>query len=169
MLIAITERLIIRELSVSDAPFILELLNTPNWLRFIGDRGVKDLEDAKKYLKKGPLKSYDDNGFGLYMLELRESKTPIGICGLIKRTDFKDPDIGFAFLPDYESKGYGFESATEVLAYGRDEFLVRKVLGITLEKNIASVRLLEKLGLTFEKKFIYESTKEELMLFSIEL
>ena len=167
MVITITERLIIRELSVSDSPFILELVNTPTWLKFIGDRGVKNLDDAKSYLKKGPLKSYDDNGFGLYWVGLRDSNVPIGMCGLIKRADFDSPDIGFAFLPEYEGKGYGYESASAVLDYCKTEFQVKRIIGITLEANTASVRLLEKLGLSFEKKFIYEKTKEELMLYAL--
>ncbi len=167
MVITITERLIIRELSVSDSPFIMELVNTPTWLKFIGDRGVKNLDDAKSYLRKGPLKSYDDNGFGLYWVGLRDSNVPIGMCGLIKRADFDSPDIGFAFLPQYEGKGYGYESASAVLDYCKTEFQVKRILGITLEANTASVRLLEKLGLSFEKKFIYETTKEELMLYAL--
>jgi [ribosomal protein S5]-alanine N-acetyltransferase len=167
MVVTITERLLVRELSVSDASFILELVNSPSWLKFIGDRGVKNLDDAKSYLKKGPLKSYDDHGFGLYWVGLRESNTPIGMCGVIKRADFESPDIGFAFLPEYEGKGYGFESANAILDYCKTEFHLKRILGITLEANTASVRLLEKLGLTFEKKFIYESTKEELMLYAL--
>ena len=167
MVITITERLIIRELSVSDSPFILELVNTPTWLKFIGDRGVKNLDDAKSYLKKGPLKSYDDNGFGLYWVGLRDSNVPIGMCGLIKRADFDSPDIGFAFLPEHEGKGYGFESASVIMDYCKTEFHIKRIIGITLEANTASVRLLEKLGLQFEKNFIYETTKEELMLYAL--
>ncbi len=167
MIIASTERLHIRELSVSDSPFILELVNTPTWLKFIGDRGVKNLDDAKAYLKKGPLKSYDDNGFGLYWVGLRDSNLPIGMCGVIKRADFESPDIGFAFLPEYEGKGYGYESASAVLDYCKTEFHLKRILGITLEENTASIHLLEKLGLKFEKKFIYEKTKEELLLYAL--
>lgn len=167
MIITITERLSIRELSVHDAAFILELVNSPSWLKYIGDRGVKNLDDAKAYLKNGPLKSYDDNGFGLYRVGLRDSNTPIGLCGLIKRVDFDYPDIGFAFLPEYEGKGFGFESASAILDYCKTEFHLKRILGITLEANTTSIRLLEKLGLTFEKKFIYESTKEELLLYAI--
>lgn len=167
MIITITERLLIRELSVSDSAFILELVNTPTWLKFIGDRGVKNLDDAKSYLKKGPLKSYDNNGFGLYWVGLRDSNLPIGMCGVIKRADFESPDIGFAFLPQYEGKGYGYESASAVLDYCKTEFHLKRILGITLETNTASIHLLEKLGLTFEKKFIYESSKEELLLYAL--
>jgi RimJ/RimL family protein N-acetyltransferase len=167
MIITSTERLHIRELSVHDAPFILRLVNSPSWLKYIGDRNVKTEEDAKKYLKNGPLKSYDDNGFGLYHVALRVDQTPVGMCGLIKRPDFDSPDIGFAFLPEYEGKGYGYESASDVMDYCKTEFHIKRVLGITLEANVASVHLLEKLGLSFEKKFIYESTKEELMLYAL--
>jgi RimJ/RimL family protein N-acetyltransferase len=167
MIIASTERLLIRELSVHDASFIFRLVNSPSWLRYIGDRNVKSEEDAKKYLKNGPLKSYDDNGFGLYLVTLRADQTPVGMCGLIKRPDFDSPDIGFAFLPEYEGKGYGFESASVVLDYCKTEFQLKRILGITLEANKSSVRLLEKLGLIFERKFIYEPTKEELMLYAL--
>lgn len=167
MVITITERLLVRELSVADAAFILELVNSSSWLKYIGDRGVKNLDDAKSYLKNGPLKSYDNNGFGLYWVGLRDSNTPIGLCGLIKRVDFDYPDIGFAFLPEYEGKGFGFESASAILDYCKTEFHLKRILGITLEANTASVRLLEKLGLTFEKKFIYDSTKEELLLYAL--
>jgi RimJ/RimL family protein N-acetyltransferase len=167
MIVVVTERLLIRELSVSDAAFILELVNSPTWLKYIGDRGVKTLDDAKSYLKNGPLKSYDENGFGLYWVGLRESGTPIGICGVIKRADFPDPDIGFAFLPGYDGKGFGYESASAIMDYCKTQFQLKRILGITLEANTASVRLLEKLGLTFEKKFIYEPTKEELLLYAL--
>ncbi|MFN0189458.1 MAG: GNAT family N-acetyltransferase [Bacteroidia bacterium] len=167
MIITSTDRLHIRELSVHDAPFIFRLVNSPSWLKYIGDRNVKTEEDAKKYLKNGPLKSYDDNGFGLYWVGLRDSNIPIGMCGVIKRADFESPDIGFAFLPEYEGKGYGYESASAVLDYCKTEFHLKRILGITLEANSASVRLLEKLGLSFEKKFIYETTKEELMLYAL--
>ncbi|MBL7962195.1 GNAT family N-acetyltransferase, partial [bacterium] len=109
-----TSRLTIRELNSDDAEFILKLVNTPTWLKFIGDRGVKNLDDAKKYIENGPVKSYADNGFGLYLMELKIGKAPIGMCGLIKRDFLPDPDIGFALMPEFEGKGYGYESASAV-------------------------------------------------------
>lgn len=161
-----TERLIIRELNSGDAEFILKLLNTPTWLKFIGDRGVKNIEDALKYIANGPAKSYAVNGFGLYLLELKTGNIPIGMCGLIKRDFLKDPDIGFALLPEYEGQGYGFESASAVLLYGQKTLGMRRIVAITVKENVNSIHLLEKIGLHHERMIAYPETNEELMLFA---
>lgn len=142
-----TERLLLRPLTTDDAPFILTLLNEPSFLRFIGDKKVRTLEDAQQYLLNGPIASYNQYGFGLLLVELKESQTPIGMCGLLKREELPDPDIGFAFLPDYWNKGFGFEAATAVL---KDAQLDR-TLAIVNHDNDASIRLLEKLGFRFER------------------
>ena len=107
-----TDRLTIRQLTLADAPFIVELVNTPGWLRFIGERNIKTSEQAENYLKNGPMASYAQNGFGLYGVELKSEKTPIGMCGLIKRETLPDPDIGFAILPEFTGSGFAFEAAT---------------------------------------------------------
>src|SRR5688572_6108430 len=117
--IAETERLLITEFTFDDATFIQELVNTPSWIENIGDRNVKSEKDAKRYLENGPLKSYNEHGFGLYKVTLKETNLPIGMCGLIKRDMLEDVDIGFAFLPAYEGKGYGFESSSAVLNFAR--------------------------------------------------
>jgi hypothetical protein len=106
-----TDRLLLRKFSVADAEFILELLNQPSFLRFIGDKGVRTLADARDYILQGPVASYERHGFGLYLTVLKEGALPIGMCGLLKRESLADVDIGFAFLPRFWAKGYALESA----------------------------------------------------------
>lgn len=147
-----TERLVLRHLSVDDAEFILGLVNEPSWLRFIGDRGVRTLEDARQYILTGPVASYKQFGFGLYLVELKETEAPIGICGLLKRETLDDVDVGFALLPQFWRKGYAFESAAAVIEHGRDDFGLRRIVAITSPDNHGSIRLLEKLGFHFERR-----------------
>jgi RimJ/RimL family protein N-acetyltransferase len=169
VLIAETDRLVIRKFIIDDAPFIVELLNTAGWLQFIGDRKVKTINDAENYLLKGPIQSYVDNGFGLYMVELKKGTLPIGMCGLIKRQFLRDPDIGFAFLPEQSGKGYGYESALAVLNFAKEKIGLRKILGITSPENNVSINLLKKLNLQFEKMITFPNEIEESMLFSATL
>lgn len=110
-----TDRLILYHLGINDIDFIYELLNSPAWIKYIGDRGIKTLDDAKKYIINGPMKSYEKFGFGLWLTKLKNDETPIGICGLLKRETLNDIDIGFAFLPQYTGKGYAFEAASATL------------------------------------------------------
>jgi RimJ/RimL family protein N-acetyltransferase len=145
-----TDRLRLRRLSLDDAAFILELVNDPSWLRFIGDKGVRTIQDAQSYLLNGPIEMYARVGFGLYLAEIKESCIPIGICGLIKRDSLADVDIGFAYLPRYWSQGHAYESASAVLAYGRTVLGLRRIVAITSPENLASTKLLGKLGLRFE-------------------
>jgi ribosomal-protein-alanine N-acetyltransferase len=144
-----TDRLVLREMDADDAPFILELLNEPSFIKNIGDRGVRTLADARRYITRGPLAGYDAHGFGLWLVELRTEETPIGICGLLKRDVLEDPDIGFAYLPEFQSKGYGFEAARAVLDHAREVLRLRRVLAIVNPDNVASARLLQKLGMSF--------------------
>src|SRR4051794_18702973 len=145
-----TERLILRRLSTEDADFILELVNEPSWLRFIGDRGVRTTLDACDYILKGPVDSYRRFGFGLYLTELKENAVPIGICGLIKRESLKDVDLGFAFLPEFRGKGYAYEASSAVMAYAKSAFGLNRIVAITNPDNYSSIKVLEKLGLRFE-------------------
>jgi RimJ/RimL family protein N-acetyltransferase len=142
-----TDRLILRRLCAEDAEFILGLLNEPSFLRFIGDKGVRTLDDARGYIAKGPVASYDRYGFGLYLAELKDSAEPIGICGLLKRDSLEDVDIGFAFRPQYWGNGYALESASAVLAYGRGRLGLKRIVAVASPDNAGSIRLLEKLGL----------------------
>ena len=164
-----TERLIICQLSVEDTEFIFKLLNSPGWLKFIGNKNVKTISDAEKYIINGPVKSYENNGFGLCLVKLKKDNIPVGICGLIKRDSLDDIDIGFALLPEYEGNGYGYESATAVLHHAKTGLGIKKVVAITDKDNISSIKLLEKTGLQFEKKIILKGEEEEVMLFKIHL
>jgi RimJ/RimL family protein N-acetyltransferase len=110
-----TERLLLRKLSLDDAGFIVELLNEPSFLQFIGDKGVRSLDDARAYIQQGPMAMYEQHGFGLFLTALKEGNEPIGMCGLIKRESLPDVDIGFAFLPAFWSRGYALEAATAVM------------------------------------------------------
>jgi len=158
-------RLDLRELTVQDAPFILQLLNERGFLRFIGDKGVRTLPDARDYILKGPVDSYRRHGFGLYLTALRESGTPIGICGLLKRDTLADADVGFAFLESHWSKGYASESAAAVLAYGRQRLGLRRIVAITDPDNLGSIAVVEKIGLVFEKRIRLTPDGPELNLF----
>jgi RimJ/RimL family protein N-acetyltransferase len=163
-----TKRLNLREAKLSDNQFIYDLLNTPKWLKYIGDRGIKTLKNAEDYINDKLINSYKTNGFGLYVFELKDLNIPIGLCGFIKRDYLDSEDIGFALLPEYERKGYTYEAAIAVLKYGENNFGFKKVYAITSKDNIASQELLKKLGFTF-KSFITEpSTKEELSFYSKE-
>lgn len=164
-----TERLILRALSLEDAAFILELLNEPSYIHNIGDRKVRTIEGAKTYIKKGPMASYDEHGFGLRLVELRETHEPIGICGLIKRETLEDVDIGYAFLPKFWSKGYATESAMAVKVLARDSLGLKRIVGITDPENTNSIHVLEKLGMKFEKMVKLSPDDIELKLFSMDL
>lgn len=162
-----TERLIIRRMSLDDAPFMLALLNEPTWLRFVGDRGVKTIEDAQRYILDGPIDMYARLGFGFCIVELKETGAAIGICGLSKRDYLDDVDIGYALLPQYCGNGYAYESASAVLAYAKNELGLRRIVATTRAENLGSARVLEKLGLRFERTFMHPDGDRELQLFAI--
>jgi len=162
-----TNRLYLREFVEDDDAFIFELLNSPTWLKYIGDRGVNSLDDARKFISEKYISSYKNNGFGLYAVILKDGNMPIGMCGLIKRDTLEDIDIGFAFLPDYISKGYGYESASAVLKFAKEKLKISRIVAITIKINLNSVNLLKKLGMKFEKSFFMDGDTEELMLFAI--
>lgn len=167
MILAQTNRLLLSKITVDDAPFILELMNSPHWIKYIGDRNVRTVEDAENYLKNRTLKSYDTHGFGFYKIQVKaENLKPIGTCGLVKREELDDVDIGFSLLPDYEGKGYGFEASNEILKLAKNKFKLKKISAITLPSNVNSIKLLEKLGLSYEKKVKPFEDDEELLLFA---
>ncbi|TXK74526.1 GNAT family N-acetyltransferase [Paenibacillus sp. N3.4] len=162
-----TERLIIRHQTIEDAAFILELLNDPSWIQYIGDRGVRTIDDARDYILKGALDMYVRLGFGFYLTELKDGGTPIGICGLVKRDFLEDVDVGFAFLPRFWGKGYAFEAASAVIDYAQCVLGLKRIVAITSEDNHSSAKLLEKLGLQFEGMIPYAGTAEEFSLFRL--
>ncbi|WP_347924206.1 GNAT family N-acetyltransferase [Pontimicrobium sp. SW4] len=170
MQIAVTNRLILTEITLEDAPFMLKLMNTPNWIKYIGDRNVKTVNDTEAYLKNGILKSYARVGYGFYkVVQKLEPNTAIGICGLVKREELDIPDIGFGFLPEHEGKGFGYESSVAVLEQAKNKFCLDKVGAITLELNTNSIKLLEKLGFSFEKRVKPFDDDKELLFFAKEL
>ena len=164
-----TKRLVLRHLTTDDAAFIIELLNEPSFIQNIGNRNIRTEEDARSYILNGPIESYDKKGFGLFMVELKDSSTPIGMCGLLKRDNLPDVDIGFAFLPKYRMKGYAFESASAVLKYAKNTYGMKRILGIVNPDNTASIRLLEKLGLKFERMVKMPQNDSEIKLYATDL
>ena len=161
-----TERLVLREFVPEDSSFIIDLLNSPGWLEFIGDRNIRTEEKAREYLENGPIKSYRSNGFGLCMVETKQDHLKIGMCGIIKRDHLEFPDIGFAFLPDFMGQGYAYEIASATLKHATEVLGMKRIIAITVPNNIRSIRLLEKIGLRFEKNVILPNDEAELMLFS---
>ena len=161
-----THRLRLRRLSVDDAGFVLRLLNEPSFIQNIGDRGVRAVEDARAYILNGPVASYEKHGFGLWMVETKESETHIGICGLLKREVLEDVDIGYALLPEFWSKGYALESASGVLSYAREKLGLNRVVAVVNPKNQSSIRLLEKLGFAFEKMVRLSADAPEIKLYA---
>jgi len=159
-----TERLLLTEVSLDDAAFIYKLVNQKSWLKYIGDRNVNSLDDAVTYIQKAFLDEYAKNGFGLYLVRLKEDNIPIGISGLVKRPSLENVDIGFAQLEEYAGKGYAFEAAQAVMSYAHSKLKLDYIVAITSENNIHSIRLLEKLGLKFSKKVKFRE-KEEVSLY----
>jgi ribosomal-protein-alanine N-acetyltransferase len=141
-----TPRLLLRQASSEDANFVLELMNEPSYIDNIGDRGVRAVTDAINYIEEKYVASYARHGFGLYLVELKEASCPIGICGLVKRDTLDCPDLGFAFLQRFWSRGFAAEAANATLDYARRKLNLRCVYGIVTPKNTRSIRLLERLG-----------------------
>ena len=163
-----TDRLILGRLTTADAAFILKLLNDADFLKYIGDRGVKTLDDARKYILNGPVASYKRFGFGLYLTKLKDGDIPIGICGLLKRDSLEDVDVGFAFLSAYRKKGYAYESASAVLDHGKTILGLNRIIAVTSPDNQRSIKILEKIGLTYREKIKMSPEEEECKLFGID-
>lgn len=161
-----TERLQLRPLAIEHASFILNLTNTEGWLKNIGDRNIHSIEDAENYLNKNYILHHEIHGFGFCAVHLKSDDTPIGTCGIMKREGLEDIDIGFALLPAYAKKGYAFEAATAVMEYAKQELKLKKVVAITVKSNQSSRRLLEKIGLSFEKITYLPNDNEPLCLYA---
>lgn len=162
-----TDRLLLRDFGPDDDGFILTLLNDPSFTRFIGDRNVRTLAEARNYIMTGPVESYKRYGFGLYVVELKPTKTPIGMCGLLKRDALEHPDIGFAFLPEYRHQGYATEASRAVLSLAKNFFRLPRVLAITDPDNQSSIGLLEKVGFNFERLIRLTEDSGEVKLFAV--
>lgn len=160
-----TARLALTELADADAQFIQGLLNEPSFLRYIGDRGVRSVEDARRYIQDGPVAMYAKYGYGLLRVGLRADGTPIGICGVLKRDALPGPDLGFSLLPAYWSRGYACEAAGAVMHDARHRLGLGRILAITSPDNEPSIRLLGKLGFRFERMMRLAEDAGEVRLF----
>lgn len=163
-----TERLILREFDLNDAPFIHELLNSPGWLKYIGDRKIKTLADALDYLANVPLKSYRQHSFGLSMIELKETKQAVGMCGIIIRDYLAHPDIGYALLPQFEGNGYAVEITSALLQHAGRKWDIKTIYAITTADNIQSKKVLSKIGMKFQNKINVPGDEKPLDLYSTE-
>jgi RimJ/RimL family protein N-acetyltransferase len=161
-----TARLTLRHFTTDDAAFIVQLLNDADFIRYIADRGVRTLDDARNYIRNTPLASYARHGFGLYAVQLKSSGEVIGMCGLIKRDTLPDVDIGYAFLPQYRGQGYALEAAQATLQHARDDIGLSRLIAIVDPMNEASVRLLKKLGMSFERTMRWHEDDSELAVYA---
>lgn len=168
MIILETKRLRLQQAAINDAEFILKILNDPSFIRNIGDRKVRSLDDARDYTTNKLIASYEKFGFGMYLVILKDTGMPAGICGLVKRDGLEDVDIGYAFLPQYWSKGYATEAAMAVKEYAKNTIGLKRLVAITDPENLGSVRVLEKIGLEFEKMVRLSKDDIELKLFAID-
>jgi len=166
MIVCASARLRLRHLRDSDAPFVLVLLNEPDFIRNIGDRQVRTLEDARRYIQHGPMVSYSQHGFGLFLVELRDSGEPIGICGLLKRDYLPDVDVGFALREGYRGHGFAFEAAAAAMRHGQEDLGISRIVAITSPDNHGSMKVLRKLGLEFERTLRIPDQTRETCLFT---
>jgi len=164
-----TDRLILRPMTVKDAEFIFELVNDPSFIRNIGDRQVRTIEDAQVYITNGPVASYAKNGFGLYLVALQETGESMGMCGLIRRNMLKDVDIGYAFLPRYWYKGYAFEAALAMKKYAQETLGLTRLVAVVDPENLPSIHLLEKLGMKYERMVRLSENDIDLKLLAVDL
>ncbi len=160
-----TDRLHLRYFTFEDTPFLIELLNEQSYIRNIGDKKVRAPDDAKNYLMTGPMESYKNNGFGLFCVELKDTRTAIGTCGLLKRDFLEFVDIGYAFLSKFRSKGYAYEATAGLLDYSKKAFDLSKVAAIVNSDNDSSIRLLEKLGFCYKERITPPETQKEVKLY----
>jgi len=162
-----TGRLRLRRLTPDDGEFILDLLNDASFIRNIGDKKVRSIEDALRYISSGPMASYERHGFGLWLVETLGSGEPVGLCGLLKREELDDVDLGYAFLPAFRSMGYAAEAAEGVIEYARARLGLGRIVAITLPGNSASIRVLEKNGFCFERIVRLTDDGDELSLYAL--
>lgn len=160
-----TPRLILRRLDFDDAPFVVALLNEPSFIANIGDRGVRSIDDAHRYLREGPMAMYEKHGFGLWHTARKSDGVPVGMCGLLQRDILPDVDIGYAFLPAHWGQGLAFEAADATLRHGARKFGLKRIIGVVSEGNAGSIRVLEKLGMSFERMYPMHADEPEVRLY----
>lgn len=169
MVVTETERLVVRRLTTHDALFVLSLVNDPDWLRYIGNKGVHTLDDARDYIAGGPMQSYAEHDFGQYLVELKNEAIPIGLCGLKKRDGLDHPDLGFAFLPAYRGLGYAHEACNGIMTQLQEKFGYIHLLAITSLDNFRSIRLLEKLGMRLDRLITLPGANHQVRLYQVVL
>jgi len=162
----VTQRLVLRRFTADDAPFVLALLNDPDWVKYIGDNGVRTLDDARAYLREGPISMYARFGFGLLAVDLKDGRQTIGMCGLIQRDGVADVDIGYAFLPAFRARGLAREAASAVLTLGHGALGIARIVAFTAPDNERSARLLGEIGMRLERTTVLPNSAEELLLFA---
>lgn len=166
MIVLQTPRLVLRHLTPDDAEFMLGMLNEPSYIQNIGDRGVRTVDEARQFLLQGPIDSYARHGHGLYRVEAKQEGIPIGLCGLLHREYLQEVDVGYAFVPAAWGRGYAVEAAAACLAYGREQLGLVRIVAVTTPENTRSIRVLEKIGLRYEKKVRLAADKEEIDLYA---
>jgi ribosomal-protein-alanine N-acetyltransferase len=160
-----TQRLRLRAFTTADASFIVELLNSPGWLRYIGDRQVHTLDQARAWLCNGPMAMQAQQGFALWAVQRCSDGVTIGMCGLVRREGLDDPDIGYAFLPQHLGRGYAREAAASTLRHGFEVLGLPRILAITRPDNAASMRVLESIGMRFERRLRLPGHDADSLLF----
>jgi ribosomal-protein-alanine N-acetyltransferase len=164
-----TARLALRRFVFEDAPWVVTLLNQPSFIENIGDRGVRNVDDAQRYLRDGPMGMYEKHGFGLWHVSRRSDGVFVGMCGLLKRDILPDVDVGYALLPDHWGQGYAFEAASATIEHGARRFGLKRIVGVVSDHNAASIGLLEKLGMRFERMFPLHAGEPDVRLYSMRL
>jgi RimJ/RimL family protein N-acetyltransferase len=164
-----TARLQLREFKISDAPYMLRQLNEPSFIENIADRGVRTLQQAETYLQNGAIASYAQSGFGFWAVIEKSSGQIIGMCGLVKRDNLPDPDLGYSFLPEYAGQGYAFEAAQACVDAANKSFNLPTLLAIVNINNFASRKLLEKLGFSFQEMIALYDNEPDLCLYSFSI
>jgi len=160
-----TDRLTLRRFEFADAPFVLGLLNEPSFIQNIGDKGVRTIEDAQRYLREGPMAMYERHGFGLWQVARKSDGVAVGMCGLLQRDNLPDPDIGYAYLPGFWGQGYAIEAAQATLRHAAGKFGLRRVVAVVSPGNTGSIHVLEKLGMKFERMHLMRPGEPEVRLY----
>jgi ribosomal-protein-alanine N-acetyltransferase len=161
-----TARLSLRRLTLDDAPFMVALYNEPSFLENIGDRGVRNVDDAQRFLRDGPLAMYARHGFGLWHVSRRSDGAALGLCGLLKRDTLPDVDIGYAYFPAFWGQGYAFEAVSATLVHAARAFRLSRVVAVVSPGNTGSIRVLEKAGMRFERMHALDSDEPEVCLYA---
>ena len=169
MSIVKTDRLSLRKIDTDDAEFMQRLLNDPAFIQYVGDKKVRDLESAKTYILEGPVASYQSYGYGLYLVETIDNRAPIGICGILKRDFLDHADIGFALMPEYREAGYAFEAVQATIELARSKLKLSHLVAFTAANNTRSIKLLEKLGMAFDRMIDLPAGENSAKLYSCSL